>query len=54
MVAASKGNLDVVTLLLRHGADPAQSAVDGSTAVSWALKFQHTDVAAFLNEHQEV
>ena len=54
MIAASKGKLDVVVSLLGHGSDPLQKANDGSTAIEWALKFRHSEIADFLREHLSV
>ena len=44
--AARNGNVDAVRALLKSGADPNQSAPDGSTAVHWAV---HGDNLAMLN-----
>ena len=54
MVAAAKGNLQVATQLVSHGADPAIRAADGSDAIAWALKFGHQEIAEFLQEHVAV
>jgi ankyrin repeat protein len=44
--AARNGNVDAVRSLLKGGADPNQTAPDGSTAVHWAV---HADNLAMLN-----
>jgi ankyrin repeat protein len=44
--AARNGNVDAVRSLLKGGADPNQTAPDGSTAVHWAV---HGDNLAMLN-----
>lgn len=54
MVAASKGNMEVLTLLLSHGANPEQEAVDGSTAIDWANRFGHGQIADYLQDHLSV
>lgn len=53
MVAAAKGNLEVASLLLSHGADAAVKAGD-SAAADWAARFGYEEVAQFLNEHVAV
>lgn len=54
MVAAAKGNLEVASLLISHGADPQTKAADNSTAADWATRFGHTEIADFLNDHSAV
>ena len=54
MVAAAKGNLEVATLLVSQGADPAIKAADSSIAADWAIKFGQTELAEFLKEHSTV
>ena len=48
--AAAKGNLEVVRSLLRFGANPEIKDGTGMTAFGWALKNNHADVLALLNE----
>ena len=54
MVAAAKGNIEIVSLLVSHGADPQIKAADDSSAVEWASRFGHTDIADFLTDHAAV
>jgi ankyrin repeat protein len=46
--AAMRGNLPMVELLLRHGADPAQCTKEGDTAVEVALRSHHDEIADYL------
>jgi ankyrin repeat protein len=46
--AAMRGNLPMVELLLRHGADPAQRTKEGDTAVEVALRSHHDEIADYL------
>ena len=48
MLAASRGHMDVVATLLRHGADPAVQRVDGATAIDLAQASGEFAVAALL------
>ena len=51
IVAAEKGHLAVVKLLVEGGADPkVKSAWDGYDAVGAADKFGHPEVARWLRE----
>jgi len=53
MIAADRGRLAAVRLLLEHGADPnAQEASGGQTALMWAAAEQHPDVVHLLIEHK--
>ena len=46
--AAAKGSMPMIELLLRNGADAAQTTQEGDTAVELALRFGHADVADTL------
>ena len=48
MTAAAEGQLQVVRLLLMHGANPALKDSDGDTAESFALQKGHNDVVELL------
>ena len=48
MTAAAEGQLEVVRLLLLHGADPALKDSDSDTAESFALQKGHTEVVELL------
>ena len=48
MTAAAEGQLEVVRLLLGHGAEPALKDVDGDTAESFARQNGHTAVVDLL------
>lgn len=50
MMAALFGNLGTVRLLLAAGADPSQTAVDGSTAASVARGKQNTALAELIEQ----
>jgi ankyrin repeat protein len=50
MTAAAEGELEVVQLLLDRGADPSLEDTDGDTALSFARRNGHTEVAKLL-EH---
>jgi len=54
IVAARKGNIDVVKHLLRCGADTNRSDVDGSTALFDAVKNGHEHTMQCLLEHNAV
>ncbi|CAJ0574622.1 unnamed protein product, partial [Mesorhabditis spiculigera] len=49
-IAAESGHVDVVELLMKHGADP-NTEVDHRTALMKACKHGFRDVAAYLMEH---
>jgi uncharacterized protein len=49
-VAALAGNAEVVRLLLAHGADANACVARGHTALYWAHKKNHTDIAALLQQ----
>ena len=48
MWAAAEGQVEVVKLLLKHGADLSLKDVDGDTAESFATQKNHTDVVKIL------
>ncbi len=48
MTAAAEGQLEVVRILLLHGADTALEDKDGDTAESFASQNGHSDVVALL------
>ena len=48
MLASSVGKIAVVEALLRHGADVDAVDIEGSTAVKYACKEDHYDVAKIL------
>ena len=50
MHAAAEGYIEVVKILLDHGADATLKDIDGDTAESFARKNGHTGVADLLNE----
>ncbi len=52
MYAAAEGHLEVVRILVAHGADIAVKDKDGDTAVSFARKNNHTEVAGFLQKQK--
>ena len=54
MVAAGKGRMEDVMALLSSGADPQQTASDGSSPIDWARRFGHEELATFLEEHSAV
>ncbi len=49
MTAAAEGQLEVVKLLMAHGADPTMEDVDQDTALSFAMKRRQTEVVEFLS-----
>jgi ankyrin repeat protein len=49
MLAAIRGNKDLVQLLLKLGADPGLADNKGQTALTFALKKGHADVAELLS-----
>ena len=48
MHAAAEGNIEVVKVLLAHGADPGMKDIDGDTAESFARQGGHQEVADLL------
>ena len=48
MAAAGRGNLTAVRRLLELGADVDCTAIDGSKASDWAMKFGNTKIAQLL------
>lgn len=53
MWAAAEGNMDVVKVLLRHGADASLKDVDGDTAASFARKNKHDQVADYIDHYKQ-
>jgi hypothetical protein len=51
--AALRGNLQMVEMLLRHGADPALPTREGETAVELALRAGHKDIADLLKRARQ-
>ncbi|MDH5351852.1 MAG: ankyrin repeat domain-containing protein [Betaproteobacteria bacterium] len=51
--AALRGNLQMVEVLLRHGADPALPTREGETAVELALRAGHKDIADLLKRARQ-
>lgn len=57
--AASQGNIRIIELLLRHGADITAKDVSGMTALQLAVRFmphdkQYEKVAACLKRHEDI
>ena len=50
MHAAANGNLELCTVLLGHGADPAAHDMFGRTAADWAEAGGHHRIASLLRE----
>ena len=48
--AAMRGSLPMIELLLRNGADAAQTTKEGDSAVELALRFGHAEVADALKQ----
>ena len=48
MHAAAEGNIEVVQVLLAHGADPALKDIDGDNAEFFAREAGHTAVADLI------
>ena len=51
MIAATKGNLQIVEMLLAEGVDIKQTTQLGNTALSAARKFGRVDVVAMLEAY---
>ncbi len=51
--AAQNGNMDLVQLLLAHGADPTARTNDGRSAMDFAKEGGHTDVARLLRTAEQ-
>ena len=49
MFAAAEGQAEVVRALLEHGSDPSLTDVDGDTALDFAAKNGHEEVARMLS-----
>eukprot|EP00252_Welwitschia_mirabilis_P000323 TRINITY_DN10359_c0_g1_i1.p1 TRINITY_DN10359_c0_g1~~TRINITY_DN10359_c0_g1_i1.p1 ORF type:complete len:1207 (+),score=276.23 TRINITY_DN10359_c0_g1_i1:189-3809(+) len=49
MVAAGKGRVDEVSLMLNLGADCQLEAHDGTTALDWAMKEQQDEIAGLIS-----
>ena len=50
-MAAQHGNIEIMTLLLKHGAKINAVDAKGWTPFDRALKWDHADAAAFLKQH---
>lgn len=48
--AAMRGSVPMIELLLRNGADPAQTTLEGDSPVELALRFAHGEAADLLKE----
>ena len=54
MVASSEGHIEIVKLLIKHGADAnlksgvSDSSLSGESALQYALEGEHTEVAEYL------
>lgn len=48
MFAAGEGQLEVVQVLLKNGADPSLKDVDGDTALVFAQRNSHVEVTRLL------
>ena len=53
MNAAAEGQLEIVKLLLKYGADKNLKDVDGDTAESFALQKNHLEVLNFLKNYSK-
>ncbi|WP_439182019.1 ankyrin repeat domain-containing protein [Carboxylicivirga taeanensis] len=53
MMAASEGQLDVVKLLVAHGADLSMVDVDGESSLDFAQSNGHQEVVAFIQSQQK-
>lgn len=51
MLASSKGRMEIVELLVNGGADVNAKDDEGLTALWYARRANHMEVAAFLQEH---
>lgn len=51
MLAASKGHVQICTLLLERGADPSARDASGETALTVADRGGHTELAVLLQQH---
>lgn len=49
--AAASGNLHIVELLIRRGADPNHRDRDGWSAIHWAAEEGHQEIVSFLLNH---
>ena len=50
MFAASKGQADIVRILMSHGADPNIKSKEGETALVIATKEEHKETARVFRE----
>ena len=53
MNAAAEGQLEVVKLLLKYGADKDLKDIDGDTAESFASQKNHLEVSNFLKNYSK-
>lgn len=53
MVAAGKGRVDDVAMLLELGADANLASWDGATAAEWAENFGFPEVVEIIQKHEE-
>ncbi len=44
------GGAEIIKLLLKHGADPKLKALDGKTALDYAIEFKNKEVQKTLSE----
>jgi ankyrin repeat protein len=53
MWAATKGNPEIVKLLLAKGADITKTSKEGKTALNYAMANGHKEITTILTEKQE-
>ncbi|SFE41146.1 ankyrin repeat domain-containing protein [Thermophagus xiamenensis] len=49
MYAASEGNMEVVKVLIKYGANPSLKDVDGDNAATFAIQNNHPEIGKYLN-----
>lgn len=52
MKASRAGLMQVVKTLLEAGANPSIVSQQNSTALSWALRYQHTEIVELIQQAQ--
>ena len=54
MYASAEGHIDNVRILLAYNSDPSLKDVDGDSAITFAIRNGHTDIANLLRSYAQM